>query len=100
VIFAWPGCRFDSAFNNADCYFSSSIGFTNDVSSNAVEVTSRVAAVISLYVRQPHHYTVDRFVCQILSVAESLGDKYPDQTQANGFVLLSRELSIIAKPRQ
>jgi len=58
--------------------FPASIHLANDETSDAVEVTNRIADIRVADLRQLLHHAVDRLVGKILRVAESSGHEYPD----------------------
>ncbi len=94
VLLAELESRFDAAIDHGGGDFFSPASFANNISRNAMKVAGRLTRVIRHNARQPHHHAVDRFIREILSVAEAPRDKNPHQTRADGFVLSAGRVSI------
>src|SRR5215510_15082519 len=94
VLFAALGFRFDAAIDRTGGDLFLSTAFANDVFGDAMKVTGRLTRIPCPDIRQAHHHAVDRFVRKIFSVTETLRDKYPHQTRADGFILPAGSVSV------
>src|ERR1041385_8253434 len=67
-------------------YFLTPAIFQQDVSGHAVKVTGRITNVSFLKLRQSLYHSIDRLVCIVFRIAETLRHEDADQTGANDLV--------------
>src|ERR1043166_6332061 len=79
-------------------YLSAPSTFEQDVSRHAVKVTSRIANVTLLKLRQSFDHSIDRLIRIVFGITQTFGDEDPYQPGANYLVSCSCFFAIGVEP--